>query len=81
MGCPTITDYWASKNAYCHSDCNRDTKSVETCIDNLAGKTPDQLEATLLARLPHHMGPSGAAEGTALLEGLLLQAGLEGPRP
>ena len=45
VGCPTNTDYRASKNAYCHSDCNRDTKSVETCIDNLAGKTPDQLEA------------------------------------
>ena len=41
-------------------------------------ESPEQLEATLLARLPHHMGPSGAAEGTALLEGLLLQAGLEG---
>ena len=42
-------------------------------------ESPDQLEATLLARLPHHMGPSGAAEGTALLEGLLLQAGPRRP--
>ena len=37
-------------------------------------EAPDQLEATLLARLPHHLGLSGAAEGMALLEGLLLQA-------
>ena len=40
-------------------------------------EAPDQLEATLLARLPHHLGLSGAAEGMALLEGLLLQAELQ----
>lgn len=54
VGCPTNADFRASKNVYCHSDCNRGTKSIETCISNLADKTPAQLEA----QCPHFIDAS-----------------------